>query len=282
MLEYNTSSFTENVAKISKEKTHVQTKSGFLMSYRDIENILNRLYTKADDYSNVLSSVTRRELAIVDANMELYFKGITHEVREATAETARVWLSLDTASQQSISSIYERLDLKGIKDNYDDFFPMNLVIDLDLLESCNTDDEYVRFMIMYYIVINVSFSKIDSKVQRCLHYRYVHKMTLSDVGKTVGTSVDDTRKSIAKCLRFIKSKVLCLTAFGSGVGSINLIDFGDNTSTLLIKSGYKTICSVYRNRRVIEANEILSEKQLGNVRKLLVALGYAVSGGVLL
>lgn len=34
--------------------------------------------------------------------------------------------------------------------------------------------------------------------------------------------------------------------------------------------------------RVIEANEILSEKQLGNVRKLLVALGYAVSGGVLL
>lgn len=73
-----------------------------------------------------------------------------------------------------------------------------------------------------------------------------------------------------------------LTAFGSGVGSISLIDFGDNTSALLIKSGYKTIGSVYRNRRVIEANEILSDKQLGNVKKLLVALGYVVSGGVLL
>lgn len=282
MLEYNTSSFTANVAKIPEEKTHVQTKSGFLMSYRDIENILNRLYTKADGYSNVLSSVTRRELAIIDADMELYSKGIRHEGKEAVAETVRVWLSLDIKSQQSVSGIYGGLGLQDIKDNYDDFFPMNLVIDLDLLESCNTDDEYVRFMIMYYIVINVSFSKLDSKVQRCLHYRYVHKMTLSDVGKKIGETAEYARQSISKCLRFIKSKVLCLTAFGSGQGSMNLIDFGDNTSTLLIKSGYKTIGSVYRNRRVIEVNEILSEKQLGNVRKLLVALGYAISGGVLM
>lgn len=248
MLEYNTSSFTANVAKIPEEKTHVQTKSGFLMSYRDIENILNRLYTKADGYSNVLSSVTRRELAIIDADMELYSKGIRHEGREAVAETVRVWLSLDTASQQSVSGIYGGLGLQDIKDNYDDFFPMNLVIDLDLLESCNTDDGYVRFMIMYYTVINVSFSKLDSKVQRCIHYRYVHKMTLSDVGKKIGETTEYARQSIFKCLRFIKSKVLCLTAFGSGHGSINLIDFGDNTSALLIKSGYKTIGSVYRNR----------------------------------
>lgn len=273
LLKYNTSSHIENVVKIPEEKTPVQTKSGYLMSYRDIENVLNRLYTKANGYSDMLSSVTKMELAIIDADIELYSKGIRNEGKEAVAEAVRVWLSLDTVSQQSIGSIYGRLDLIGIKDNYDDFFPMNLVRDLDLLENCNTDDEYVRFMIMYYVVMNVSFSKIDSKVQRCLHYRYVHKMTLSDVGKTVGTSVDDTRQSIAKCLRFIKSKVLCLTAFGSGEGSINLIDFGDNTSTLLIKSGYKTIGSVYRNRMVIEANEILSEKQLGNVRKMLVALG---------
>lgn len=123
MLEYNTSSFTANVAKIPEEKTHVQTKSGFLMSYRDIENILNRLYTKADGYSNVLSSVTRRELAIIDADMELYSKGIRHEGREAVAETVRVWLSLDTASQQSVSGIYGRLGLQDIKNNYDDFSP---------------------------------------------------------------------------------------------------------------------------------------------------------------
>ena len=282
MLEYNTSSFTMNVAKMSEEKIFAQTKSGYLMSYRDIENVLNRLYTKANGYSDMLSSVTKMELAIIDADMELYSKGIRNEGKEAVAEAVRVWLSLDTVSQQSIGSIYGRLGLIGLKDNYNDFFPMNLVRDLDLLENCNTDDEYVRFMIMYYVVMNVSFSKLNQKSQMCLHYHYVHKMNLSAVGKKVGASADDVRQFISKCLRFMKYRVLCLTSFGSGQCSIGLIDFGDNTNALLIKSGYKTIGSVYRNRKVIEAAGILSEKQLGNVRKLLVALGYAVIGSILL
>ena len=282
MLEYNTSSHIKNVVKILEEKTTVQTKSGCLMSYRDIENVLNKLHTKANGYSNMLSSVTRRELAIIDADMELYFEGIRHEGKEAVAEVDRVWFSLDTVSQQSIGGIYGRLGLISLKDNYDDFFPMNLVRGLDLLENCNTDDEYVRFMTMYYVVMNVSFSKLNQKAQRCLHYHYVQKMTLSDVEKKVGSSVDDTRQFISKCLRFMKSRVLCLTAFGSGQGNINLIDFGDNTSALLIKSGYKTVSSVYRNRRVIEAAGVLSEEQLGNIRKLLVALGYAVNSSILL
>lgn len=76
MLEYNTSSFTMNVAKMSEEKIFAQIKSDCLMSYRDIENVLNRLYTKANGYSDMLSSVTKMELAIIDADMELYFKGI--------------------------------------------------------------------------------------------------------------------------------------------------------------------------------------------------------------
>lgn len=267
---------------MSEEKIFAQTKSGYLMSYRDIENVLNRLYTKANGYSDMLSSVTKMELAIIDADMELYSKGIRNEGKEAVAEAVRVWLSLDTVSQQSIGSIYGRLGLIGLKDNYNDFFPMNLVRDLDLLENCNTDDEYVRFMIMYYVVMNVSFSKLNQKSQMCLHYHYVHKMNLSAVGKKVGASADDVRQFISKCLRFMKYRVLCLTSFGSGQCSIGLIDFGDNTNALLIKSGYKTIGSVYRNRKVIEAAGILSEKQLGNVRKLLVALGYAVIGSILL
>lgn len=222
LLEYNTSSFTMNVAKMSEEKIFAQTKSGCLMLYRDIENVLNRLYAKANGYSDMLSSVTKMELSIVDADMELYFRGIRNEGKEAVAEADRVWLSLDTVSQQSISGIYGRLGLIGLKDNYDDFFPMNLVRDLDLLENCNTDDEYVRFMIMYYVVMNVSFGKLNQKAQRCLHYHYVHKMTLFDVGKKVGASADDTGQLISKCQRFMKSSVLCLTAFGSGQGSINL------------------------------------------------------------
>lgn len=213
MLGYNTSSHIENVARTPEEDTHVQINSGCLISYRDIENVLNSLYTKANCYSDMLSSVTRRELAIIDADMELYFKGIRHEGKEAMTETTRVWLSLDTTSQQSISCIYGRLDLIEIKAGYDDFFPMNLVRDLDLLENCNTDDEYIRFMTMYYIVINVSFSKLNPKAQRCLHYHYVHKMSLSDIGMKVGESTEYIGQSISKCLRFIKFKVLCLTAF---------------------------------------------------------------------
>lgn len=274
LLGFNPPSHIANATKAPEEGATVQTKSGCLLSYRDVENALNSLCTKARGYSSTLSSTARRELAVMDADMELYARGAKRESKEAMAEVTRVWLSLDHISQQSVSSIYGVIGLDVMKDGYEDFFPMSLVRDLDLDERCHTDDEYIRFMTMYYVIMNVTLNKLNPKIQKCLHYRYVHKLTLVDVGEKVGVTREYARQSVLKCIRFIKSKVLCLTAFGSGQGSISLVDFGDNTDAILIKSGYKTVGSVYRNLRVIEANGILSEKQLGNVRKLLFALGY--------
>ena len=102
----------------------------------------------------------------------------------------------------------------------------------------------------------------------------MHRLILSDVGEKVGVTREYARQSVLKCLRFIKSKVLCLTAFGSGQGSISLIDFGDNTDAVLIKNGYKTVGSVHRGLKEIESSGILNERQLANVKKLLLALGY--------
>ena len=252
--------------------TPTQTEIGFLMSYKDVENALNSLCAKARSYNEMLSSVARRELAIVDADMELYSKGMKRDGKDAMAELSRVWLSLDSTAQQSVSDVYG--GLRAVKENYNDFFPMSLVRDLNLEEYCRGNDEYARFMTMYYVLTNISLTSLTPKAQRCLHYRYVHKLTLANAGEKVGVSAGYARQAISKCLRYIKSRVLCLTAFGGGQGSISLIDFGDNTDALLSKHGYKTVGSVYRNLEVIEANGLLSERQLGNVRKLLLALGY--------
>ena len=123
------------------------------MSYRDIENALSKLCTKARGYSGDLSPTTRRELAIVDADIRLYAMGAKRVSREAMAEVARVWLSLDHISQQSVSNIYGGIGLDVMKDGYEDFFPMSLVRDLDLEERCHTDNEYIRFMTMYYVIV---------------------------------------------------------------------------------------------------------------------------------
>ena len=274
LLGFNPPSHTANATKLPEEGAPVQTKSGCLMSYRDIENVLSKLCTKARGYSGDLSPTTRRELAIMDANMELYTMGAKRVSKEAMAEVARVWLSLDHISQQSVSGIYGGIGLDVMKDGYEDFFPMSLVRDLDLEDRCHTDNEYIRFMTMYYVVVNVSLTKLNPKIQQCLHYRYVHRLILSDVGEKVGVTREYARQSVLKCLRFIKSKVLCLTAFGSGQGSISLIDFGDNTDAVLIKNGYKTVGSVNRGLKEIESSGILNDRQLANVKKLLLALGY--------
>lgn len=275
MLGFNPPSHTPNATKAPEEGAPVQTKSGCLMSYRDIENVLGKLYVKARGYNGDLSSTTRRELAIMDAHMELYAMGVKRVSKKAMAEVARVWLSLDHISQQSVSNIYGGIGLDVMKDGYEDFFPMSLVRDLDLIEErCHTDDDYIRFMTMYYIIVNVGLTKLNPNIQQCLHYRYVHRLTLAEVGEKVGVTREYARQSVLKCLRFMKSKVLCLTPFGGGQGSISLIDFGDNTDAVLIKNGYKTVDSVHGGLKEIESSGILNERQLANVKKLLLALGY--------